>query len=45
MYNRPRYLQSKIENIIEVELEDEIALEGNYDEYAIESREVFVSAV
>lgn len=43
-YNRPRYLQSKIKDIIEVELEDdEIALEGDYNECAIESREVFIS--
>jgi len=45
-YDRPRYLQSEIEDIIEVELEeDEIALEGDRDECAIESGEVFVSAV
>ena len=45
-YDRPRYLQSEIEDIIEVELEeDEITLEGDRDECAIESGEVFVSAV
>lgn len=45
-YDRPRYLQSEIEDIIEVELEeDEIALEGDRDECAIESGEVFVSAM
>jgi hypothetical protein len=45
-YDRPRYLQSEIEDMIEVELEeDEIALEGDRDECAIESGEVFVSAV
>ena len=36
-YDRPRYLQSEIEDIIEGELEeDEIALEGDRDECAIE---------
>ncbi|XTI94952.1 hypothetical protein V2W45_1443167 [Cenococcum geophilum] len=45
-YDRPRYLQSEIEDIIEVELEeDEIALEGDRDECAIESGEVFVCVV
>jgi hypothetical protein len=44
-YDKPRYLQSEIEDNIEVELEeDEIALEGDRDECAIESGEVFVSA-
>jgi hypothetical protein len=44
-YDRPRYLQSEIEDMIEVELEDEIALEGDRDECAIGSGEVLVSAV
>jgi len=44
-YDRPRYLKSEAEDIIEVELEDEITLEGNCNECAIESGEVFVSAV
>jgi len=44
-YDRPRrYLQGDDEDLIEVELEDEIALEGDYDEYVMESGEVFVSA-
>ena len=44
-YDRPRYLDSEAEDMIEVELEDEIDLEGDRDECAIESGEVFVSAV
>jgi len=44
-YDRPRYLQSEVEDMIEVELEDEIALEGDCDECAIESGEVFTLAV
>jgi hypothetical protein len=44
-YDRPRYLESESEDMIEVELEDEIALEGDRDECAVESGEVFVSAV
>ena len=44
-YDRPRYLQSEIEDMIEVELEDEIALEGDRDECAIGSGEFLVSAV
>ncbi|KAF2185926.1 hypothetical protein K469DRAFT_664948 [Zopfia rhizophila CBS 207.26] len=43
-YDRPRYLESETEDMIEVELEDEIALEGDCDECTIESGEVFVSA-
>ena len=40
------YLQSEIKDIIEVELEeDKIVLEGDCDKCAIESGEVFVSAV
>jgi hypothetical protein len=45
-YDRPRYLQSEPEDMIEVELlEDGIALEGDHDECTTESGEVFVSAV
>jgi hypothetical protein len=44
-YDRPRYLKSESEDMIEVELKDEIALKGDRDECAVESGEVFVSAV
>tara|TARA_R110002003_G_scaffold2127_2_gene24112 strand:- start:3409 stop:4152 length:744 start_codon:yes stop_codon:yes gene_type:complete len=44
-YDGPRNLQGEPEDIIEVELEEEITLEGDYDEYTIESGEVFVSTV
>ena len=44
-YDRLRYFESEAEDIIEVELEDEITLEGDRNECAIESGEVFVSAV
>ncbi|KAI9786108.1 MAG: hypothetical protein M1839_007518 [Geoglossum umbratile] len=44
-YDRPRYLHSESEDMIGVELEDEIALEGDRDECITESGEVFVSAV
>ncbi|KAH8728778.1 hypothetical protein GQ44DRAFT_701969 [Phaeosphaeriaceae sp. PMI808] len=42
-YDRSRYLDIKIEDSIEVELEDETELEGGIDEYALESGEVLVS--
>jgi len=42
-YDRPRYLQSKPEDLIEVELEEDVTLEGDYDECEIESGESFVS--
>ena len=44
-YDGPRNLQGEPEDIIEVELEDDIKLEGDYDECAMESGEVFVSTV
>jgi hypothetical protein len=44
-YDRPRYLESEAEDMIEVDLEDEITLEGEHKGCAIESGEVFVSAV
>ena len=43
-YDRPRYLESESEDMIEVELEDGLALEGDRDECTVESGEVFVSA-
>ena len=42
-YDGLRNLQGETEDIIEVELEDENILEGDYDECATESGEVFVS--
>ena len=43
-YDRPRLLHGEIEDIIEVELGDEeIALDGDFDEYTTEP-EVFVAA-
>jgi hypothetical protein len=42
-YDGPRNLQGEAEDIIAGELEDEITLEGDYDECAMESGEVFVS--
>ncbi|KAH0557192.1 hypothetical protein GP486_005019 [Trichoglossum hirsutum] len=42
-YDRPRYLESEAEDMIEVDLEDETALEGDRNENAIEFEEVFVS--
>ncbi|KAH0539148.1 hypothetical protein FGG08_004320 [Glutinoglossum americanum] len=44
-YDRPRYLESEVEDMIEVDLEDEITLEGDRNECTMESGEVFVSAV
>ena len=44
-YDRPRYLQSETEDMIEVELEDDIALEGDREECVIGSGEVLVSFV
>ncbi|KAF2182452.1 hypothetical protein K469DRAFT_690905 [Zopfia rhizophila CBS 207.26] len=44
-YDGPRYLESEPEDMVEVELEDEITLEGDHNECAIESGKVFVSAV
>lgn len=42
-YDGSRNLQDEVEHILEVELEDEIVLEKDSDECAIESGEVFVS--
>ncbi|KAI9765654.1 MAG: hypothetical protein M1840_007211 [Geoglossum simile] len=42
-YDGVRNLKSEPEDMIKVELEDEIALEGDYDECIIESGEAFVS--
>jgi hypothetical protein len=44
-YDGPRNLQGEVENMVEVELEDEIQLEGDHDEYVIEPGEVIVSSV
>lgn len=44
-YDRSRYLETDIEDLIEVELEDEMNLEGEKDECALESGEVLVSIV
>jgi hypothetical protein len=41
-YDRPRYLQSKAEDMIEVELGDEVAFEGDCYEGATGSGEVFI---
>jgi hypothetical protein len=41
-YDRPRYLQSKAEDMIEVELGDGVAFEGDCYEWATESGEVFI---
>ncbi|KAI9859118.1 MAG: hypothetical protein M1813_007074 [Trichoglossum hirsutum] len=41
-YDRPRYLESESEDMIEVELEDEIALEGDRPECAVESGESYL---
>jgi hypothetical protein len=43
-YDRSRYLDAKIEDSIEVELEDEMDLEGDMDECVLESGEALVSA-
>ncbi|EFQ99579.1 hypothetical protein MGYG_02591 [Nannizzia gypsea CBS 118893] len=44
-YDGPRSLHDEHDDIIEVELEGDFKLEGNYDECAIESGEIFVSTV
>ncbi|KAH0558590.1 hypothetical protein GP486_004758 [Trichoglossum hirsutum] len=44
-WERPRDLEGESEDVVGVELEDEIALEGDRDEYVVKSGEVFVSAV
>ncbi|KAF2465629.1 uncharacterized protein BDR25DRAFT_85624 [Lindgomyces ingoldianus] len=44
-YDLPRKLLGESDDSIEVELEDEIKLEGDYDECTIEPGEVFVSEV
>jgi len=43
-YDRPRYLESDGEDTVEVDLEDDLALEGNRDKCTVESEEVFFSA-
>jgi len=43
-YDRPRYLESDGEDMVEVELEDEIVLEGDRDKCTIGSDGVFFSA-
>jgi hypothetical protein len=42
-YDGPRSLQGEPEDTLEVELEDEIALDGDYDECFAEPGETFVS--
>jgi hypothetical protein len=42
-YDGPRSLQGEAEDVLEVDIEDEIALDGDYDECIAESGEVFVS--
>lgn len=41
-YDRPRYFQGKAEDMIEVELGDEVAFEGDCYEWATGSGEVFI---
>jgi len=41
-YDRPRYLQSKAEDMIQVELGDEVVFEGDRYEWATGSGEVFI---
>ena len=42
-YDRPRYLHGDGED--RVDLEDNLALEGDREKYTIESREIFFSAL
>ncbi len=43
-YNRPRYLHGDGEDRVEVDLKDNLALEGDREKYIIESGEIFFSA-
>jgi hypothetical protein len=42
-YDRPRYLQSDGEDMVEVELDDDLALEGDCEKYTAESGEIIFS--
>jgi hypothetical protein len=44
-YDRPRYLHGEAEDTIEVELESESALEGEWEEFTTESGETFISVL
>jgi hypothetical protein len=44
-YDRPRYLQSDAEDMIEVDLDNEITFAGDHEECTVGPGEVFVSAV
>ena len=44
-YNRPRYLHSNREDRVEVDLEDNLALEGDRKKYTTESGEIIFSAL
>ena len=44
-YDQPRYLHDDGEDRVKVDLEDSLALEGDYEKYTIESRETLFSAL
>jgi hypothetical protein len=44
-YDRPRYLHGDGEDRVEVDLEDDLALEGDREKYTIESGEILFSAL
>ncbi|OGE48711.1 hypothetical protein PENARI_c026G01127 [Penicillium arizonense] len=44
-YDRPRYLQSDIEDMIEVVLDDDLSLEGDRDKYIAGSEEIIFSNI
>ncbi|KAJ5970777.1 uncharacterized protein N7479_000695 [Penicillium vulpinum] len=44
-YDRPRYLQSDMEDMVEVELDDDLLLEGDRDKYIAGSEEIIFSNI
>lgn len=43
-YDRPRYFQSDGDDMVEVELDDDLALEGDCEKFTAESGEIIISA-